>query len=420
MNETTETPAVKLRGLTKSFGANQVVQPLDLEIGRNEFFSILGPSGCGKTTLMRMITGFEKPTGGSVELDGKNVDGVPTKSRDLNMLFQSYALFPHLTVYENVAFELRVRRTPKREIDQRVRDALDLVRLGAFGDRKPAELSGGQRQRVALARAVVGRPAVVLLDEPLGALDQKLRKEMQFELKRMQREVGITFIYVTHDQEEALTMSDRIAVMSEGRVLQVASPIEIYDAPSSRFVASFIGSCNLLDGVVDVQGGSVTVPGVGSVPAAMPADARPGTGVTLAIRPERVTMTPAAAVGAASSAVAAAGPGSAPAAAPAGSVAGTLVERVFLGDEWTFHVLLESRGLVTVSVPSGAESAALGAVADGAPVVLSWPAEAARVLPADGSAAFSSPASAPSTSAPTAASAASSTTASVTTPEVSA
>ena len=413
MNETTETPAVKLRGLTKSFGANQVVQPLDLEIGRNEFFSILGPSGCGKTTLMRMITGFEKPTGGSVELEGKNVDGVPTKSRDLNMLFQSYALFPHLSVYENVAFELRVRRTPKREIDQRVREALELVRLGAFGDRKPAELSGGQRQRVALARAVVGRPAVVLLDEPLGALDQKLRKEMQFELKRMQREVGITFIYVTHDQEEALTMSDRIAVMSEGRVLQVASPIEIYDAPSSRFVASFIGSCNLLDGVVDVQGGSVTVPGVGSVPAAVPADARPGTGVTLAIRPERVTMTPAA--------PAAAGAPAAP--APAGSIAGTLVERVFLGDEWTFHVLLESRGLVTVSVPSGAESAALGAVADGAPVVLSWPAEAARVLPADGSAAFSTAptASGPAASGPTASAPnASGPAASVTTPEVSA
>ncbi|WP_368498032.1 ABC transporter ATP-binding protein [Herbiconiux sp. A18JL235] len=404
MNETTETPAVKLRGLTKSFGANQVVQPLDLEIGRNEFFSILGPSGCGKTTLMRMITGFEKPTGGSVELDGKNVDGVPTKSRDLNMLFQSYALFPHLTVYENVAFELRVRRTPKREIDQRVREALELVRLGAFGDRKPAELSGGQRQRVALARAVVGRPAVVLLDEPLGALDQKLRKEMQFELKRMQREVGITFIYVTHDQEEALTMSDRIAVMSEGRVLQVASPIEIYDAPSSRFVASFIGSCNLLDGVVDVQGGSVTVPGVGSVPAAVPADARPGTGVTLAIRPERVTMT-AAVAGTA---------GTAAGSAPADSVAGTLVERVFLGDEWTFHVLLESRGLVTVSVPSGAESAALGAVADGSPVVLSWPADAARVLPADGSAAF------PSSSPASPAAASSNPAASVTTPEVSA
>ncbi|WP_440709358.1 ABC transporter ATP-binding protein [Herbiconiux sp. YIM B11900] len=366
MNETTESPAVKLTGLTKSFGANRVVQPLDLEIGRNEFFSILGPSGCGKTTLMRMITGFESPTGGSVELDGKNVDGVPTKSRDLNMLFQSYALFPHLSVYENVAFELRVRRTPKREIDGRVREALDLVRLGAYAERKPAELSGGQRQRVALARAVVGRPAVVLLDEPLGALDQKLRKEMQFELKRMQREVGITFIYVTHDQEEALTMSDRIAVMSEGRVLQVASPTEIYDAPASRFVATFIGSCNVLDGVVHGQGRTVVVPGVGELPASVPADARPGTGVTLAIRPERVRMT-------------AAGTGT----PPVGAVAGTLVERVFLGDEWTFHVRLASDAVLTVSVPSGEEAAALGAIPNGGSVVLSWLAEAARVLPAE-------------------------------------
>lgn len=366
MNETTESPAVKLTGLTKSFGANQVVQPLDLEIGRNEFFSILGPSGCGKTTLMRMITGFETPTGGSVELDGTNVDSVPTKSRDLNMLFQSYALFPHLSVYENVAFELRVRRTPKREIDGRVQDALALVRLGAFAERKPAELSGGQRQRVALARAVVGRPAVVLLDEPLGALDQKLRKEMQFELKRMQREVGITFIYVTHDQEEALTMSDRIAVMSEGRVLQVASPTEIYDAPASRFVATFIGSCNVLDGVVDATGTGVVVPGLGALPAWVPADARPGSGVTLAIRPERVTMSPGSA------------------AAPAGALPGTLVERVFLGDEWTFHVRLASDAVMTVSVPSGAAAAALGAIADGSPVQLSWAASDARVLPADG------------------------------------
>ncbi|NQX33332.1 ABC transporter ATP-binding protein [Herbiconiux sp. VKM Ac-2851] len=390
MNETTESPAVKLTGLTKSFGANQVVQPLDLEIGRNEFFSILGPSGCGKTTLMRMITGFETPTGGSVELDGKNVDSVPTKSRDLNMLFQSYALFPHLSVYENVAFELRVRRTPKREIDGRVQDALALVRLEAFAERKPAELSGGQRQRVALARAVVGRPAVVLLDEPLGALDQKLRKEMQFELKRMQREVGITFIYVTHDQEEALTMSDRIAVMSEGRVLQVASPTEIYDAPASRFVATFIGSCNVLDGVVDAAGTGVVVPGLGALPASVPADARPGTGVTLAIRPERVTLSPAVTV---------------PASAPSDGVAGTLLERVFLGDEWTFHVRLASDAVMTVSVPSGAAAAALGAIPDGSPVLLTWAASDARVLPADGSLVAPSSSSSSSPSAPSAPSA---------------
>jgi spermidine/putrescine ABC transporter ATP-binding subunit len=378
MNETTEPPAVKLTGLTKSFGANRVVQPLDLEIRQGEFFSILGPSGCGKTTLMRMITGFETPTGGSVELDGKNVDAVSTKSRDLNMLFQSYALFPHLSVYENVAFELRVRRTAKREIDTRVREALELVRLGAFAERKPAELSGGQRQRVALARAVVGRPAVVLLDEPLGALDQKLRKEMQFELKRMQREVGITFIYVTHDQEEALTMSDRIAVMSEGRVLQVASPTEIYDEPASRFVATFIGSCNILDGAVDAEGRGVVVPGVGAVPALVPATAVPGSGVALAIRPERVSMR---ALGAA---------------VPADGVRATLVERAFLGDEWTFHVRLETGAVMTVSVPSGEIAAELGAIADGADVLLSWSAAAARVLPAEAAVTAVAPASATS------------------------
>jgi spermidine/putrescine ABC transporter ATP-binding subunit len=394
MNETTEPPAVKLTGLTKSFGANRVVQPLDLEIRQGEFFSILGPSGCGKTTLMRMITGFETPTGGSVELDGKNVDAVSTRSRDLNMLFQSYALFPHLSVYENVAFELRVRRTAKREIDTRVRGALELVRLGAFAERKPAELSGGQRQRVALARAVVGRPAVVLLDEPLGALDQKLRKEMQFELKRMQREVGITFIYVTHDQEEALTMSDRIAVMSEGRVLQVASPTEIYDEPASRFVATFIGSCNILDGVVDAQGTGVVVPGIGTVPALVPAGFAPGSGVALAIRPERVSMHAGAAP---------AGGDRTIAAPPVDGVRATLVERAFLGDEWTFHVRLETGAMMTVSVPSGETAAELGAIADGAAVVLSWSSAAARVLPAEASAATSAPASAPgpaATSAP--------------------
>lgn len=359
----TTTPAVRLSGLTKSFGSNLVVEPLDLEIHQGEFFSILGPSGCGKTTLMRMITGFETPSGGSVELDGKNVDRVPTKSRDLNMLFQSYALFPHLTVYENVAFELRVRRTPKADIDGRVRDALQLVRLSDFASRKPTELSGGQRQRVALARAVVGRPAVVLLDEPLGALDQKLRKEMQFELKRMQREVGITFIYVTHDQEEALTMSDRIAVMSKGRVLQVAPPTEIYDAPASRFVASFIGTCNLLTGTVVDSGGSrtVVVPGLGPIAASGANDRGVGSGVTIALRPERIDLSVAR---------------------PSGpAVRGTIGERVFLGDEWTFHVLVAHDLTITVRVSTTEIGASLAAVADGDEVWLTWAGESARVLP---------------------------------------
>jgi spermidine/putrescine transport system ATP-binding protein len=364
VTESATTPAVRLRGITKSFGDNLVVEPLDLEIGRNEFFSILGPSGCGKTTLMRMITGFEVPTGGSVELDGTVVDRVPTRQRDLNMLFQSYALFPHLSVYENVAFELRVRKTAKAELDGRVREALDLVRLGDFAKRKPAELSGGQRQRVALARAVVGRPAVVLLDEPLGALDQKLRKEMQFELKRLQREVGITFIYVTHDQEEALTMSDRIAVMSRGRVLQVATPTEIYDAPANRFVASFIGSCNLVDAsvVVDGEQRRVVVPGLGAVPATVTAEAQTGP-VVLAVRPERVRLS---------------------AVEVPGAIAGVVTERVFLGDEWIYHVRTASDGpVLTAQVTSGELSAALAAVPDGGTVWASWSADAGQVLPTD-------------------------------------
>ena len=358
---TAPAPAVRLRGLTKSFGANQVVAPLDLDIRSNEFFSILGPSGCGKTTLMRMITGFEDPTAGTVELDGTDVAGVPTRRRDLNMLFQSYALFPHLSVFENIAFELRVRKTPKSEIAERVADALRLVRLERFAQRKPAELSGGQRQRVALARAVVVRPAVVLLDEPLGALDQKLRKEMQFELKRMQREVGITFIYVTHDQEEALTMSDRIAVMSEGQVLQVGSPTEIYDEPASRFVAGFIGTCNLLPGTPGSTAETFAVDGVADVPVAVPITAAAGTPLTLAIRPERVRLTVGEHAG------------------PA-SVEGKLSERVFLGDEWVYHVALVSGAVMTVSVPSGPEADALAGTADGAAVTLSWDPSAARVL----------------------------------------
>ncbi len=239
--------AIALTGVTKRFGDSTAVNSVTLEIYDNEFFSILGPSGCGKTTLMRMIAGFETPTSGEIVLDGQAIEDVPAHKRDLNMVFQSYALFPHLNVQDNVGFELKVRKRPKTEIASAVEQALDLVRLGGMGKRKPNELSGGQRQRVALARALVGRPKLVLLDEPLGALDLKLRKQMQVELKRMQREVGITFVYVTHDQEEALTMSDRVAVMQEGKLLQVASPRALYDQPATRFVADFIGVSNLMD-----------------------------------------------------------------------------------------------------------------------------------------------------------------------------
>jgi ABC-type Fe3+/spermidine/putrescine transport system ATPase subunit len=279
--------AVGLHGLSKRFGDVAAVDDVTLAIRSNEFFSILGPSGCGKTTLMRMITGFEKPTAGRVELDGVDVSGRPPHKRDLNMLFQNYALFPHLSVRDNVAFELRVRHRPRKEIETAVADALALVRLTGFERRRPAELSGGQKQRVALARALVSQPAVVLLDEPLGALDAKLRLAMQLELKRLQREVGITFIYVTHDQGEALTMSDRIAVMSGGRVLQVDTPRGIYGRPATRFVADFIGTSNFLDGTV--RDGRLDVPGVGSIP--VPENSY-GSGMrtSLAVRPESVRI----------------------------------------------------------------------------------------------------------------------------------
>ncbi|OBB85277.1 ABC transporter ATP-binding protein [Mycolicibacterium peregrinum] len=251
--------AIELTDVCKSFGHGNAVDNISLQILDNEFFSILGPSGCGKTTLMRMIAGFETPTSGSIVLDGEPIESKPAHKRDLNMVFQSYALFPHLSVYDNIAFELRVRKHPKKSIDHSVRESLDLVHLTGMEGRKPNELSGGQRQRVALARALVSRPALVLLDEPLGALDLKLRKQMQVELKRMQREVGITFVYVTHDQEEALTMSDRIAVMNDGHLLQVDDPQSLYDRPATRFVADFIGVSNLLTGRLAAQAGGPSI-----------------------------------------------------------------------------------------------------------------------------------------------------------------
>ncbi len=240
-------PAVRLRALCKRFGAVEAVASVDLDIADGEFFTMLGPSGSGKTTLLRIIAGFERPDAGSVELEGVDVTRDPPYARNLNTVFQDYALFPHMSVLENVEYGLRVRRVPKRERRARAERALAMVRLEGFGARKPVQLSGGQRQRVALARAIVNEPEVLLLDEPLGALDLKLRQEMQLELKRIQREIGITFVYVTHDQEEALTMSDRLAVFNRGRIEQIGSPVEIYERPATEFVAGFIGVSNLLE-----------------------------------------------------------------------------------------------------------------------------------------------------------------------------
>ncbi|WP_439938290.1 ABC transporter ATP-binding protein [Nocardia sp. N13] len=242
------TPAVELVGLTKSFGSVTAVDDLDLRIDNGEFFSMLGPSGSGKTTVLRMIAGFEQPTAGRVMLDGDDVTERPPFARDVNTVFQDYALFPHMDVLTNVEYGLRVKKVPASQRRERAMAALESVQLGQLARRRPTQLSGGQRQRVALARALVNRPKVLLLDEPLGALDLKLRRAMQLELKELQREVGITFVFVTHDQEEALTMSDRIAVFSEGRIEQVASPAELYENPRTAFVAGFVGTSNLLTG----------------------------------------------------------------------------------------------------------------------------------------------------------------------------
>jgi spermidine/putrescine transport system ATP-binding protein len=242
--------AIEMRDVVKRFGDVAAVDHVSMQIRDGEFFSMLGPSGCGKTTSLRMIAGFEYPTSGEICLNGQPIGNTPAFQRNVNTVFQSYALFPHMTVAENVAFGLEMKKVPKAQIGARVAEALDMVRLSSYGERKPRQMSGGQQQRVALARALVNHPDVLLLDEPLGALDLKLRKDMQIELKGLQERVGITFIYVTHDQEEALTMSDRIAVMSGGKVLQIGSPTEIYERPSCRFVADFIGESNFVQGRV--------------------------------------------------------------------------------------------------------------------------------------------------------------------------
>ncbi len=288
-------PVITIDHVVKRFGSYVAVENAHFAIEQGEFFSMLGPSGCGKTTTLRMIAGFEQPTTGRILLDGKDVSRVPPYRRNVNTVFQHYALFPHMSVADNVAFGPRSLKLDPAETKRRVDALLDVVRLTTFADRKPAQLSGGQQQRVALARALANYPSALLLDEPLGALDLKLRQAMQIELKRIQREVGITFIYVTHDQEEALTMSDRIAVMNEGRVEQIGSPQEIYHSPTSVFVANFIGVANLIPGVVQqVSGRDATVLVAGRHPVPVPVgDQRPrsGTPATIMVRPERLRLS---------------------------------------------------------------------------------------------------------------------------------
>jgi spermidine/putrescine transport system ATP-binding protein len=289
---------VQLDKVRKQYGSFVAVHEADFSIGRGEFFAMLGPSGCGKTTTLKMIAGFEEPTSGRILLEGEDVSDVPPHKRNVNTVFQQYALFPHMSVFDNIAFGPRSKKLNDAQVTRRVQEMLDVVRLGDFASRRPAQLSGGQQQRVALARALVNYPSALLLDEPLAALDLKLREAMQIELKRIQREVGITFVFVTHDQGEALTMSDRIAVMSEGRVEQVGAPFDIYSRPESLFVAGFIGSANLLPGTIaSSDGGSTRVDLAGGaqvvVPAGNSADnvsLSAGTQVTVMIRPEQLSL----------------------------------------------------------------------------------------------------------------------------------
>jgi len=356
---------ITLERVTKRFGSFVAVEEMNLGIGRGEFFSLLGPSGCGKTTTLRMVAGFETPSTGRIILEGQDVSDVPPYRRNVNMVFQQYALFPHMNVFDNVAFGPRSRRVPAREVKSRVEEMLEVVHLTGFGKRKPAQLSGGQQQRVALARALVNYPSALLLDEPLGALDLKLRRAMQLELKRIQRDVGITFIYVTHDQEEALTMSDRVAVMNLGRVEQLATPEEIYDRPASEFVAGFIGLANLLPAAVeraDSREVTLTLPGGGSTAAG--SDGRSfsaGESALLVLRPERLRISAAA-----------------PGEGTKGAIRARVVDTVFQGPVVRFDLLTaEEHGLVVIMLaqdrPEGVEA--------GSSVWVTWDPESAYVLP---------------------------------------
>jgi spermidine/putrescine transport system ATP-binding protein len=342
---------IRLEGVTKRFDDVVAVDDLSLSVERGRFFALLGPSGCGKTTTLRMIGGFEEPDAGTIFLGDRPVTGLPPYRRDVNTVFQSYALFPHLTIFENVAFGLRRRKAPRRQIEGRVNEMLALVELEGMGKRKPRQLSGGQQQRVALARALVNSPRVLLLDEPLGALDLKLRKQMQLFLKRIQHDLGITFVHVTHDQEEAMTMADTIAVMNRGRIEQLGAPAELYERPRTRFVAGFLGVSNLFPATV---AGDDLVRGADGTEVRVPLDGRSGN-VAVGIRPEKLRL---------------AGDG-------ANRISGTVAETAYVGV--ATQVLVETAlGPLTVFV----QNDSIGGVPleRGAGVTLAWDPEAAFVV----------------------------------------
>jgi spermidine/putrescine transport system ATP-binding protein len=352
---------IRIDGVTKVFGRQTAVDDVSFDIPGGEFFSMLGPSGCGKTTTLRMIAGFEEPTSGRIILEGHDVSYVPPAKRNVNMVFQAYGLFPHMTVRENVAFGLKVKKVPKTQIGERVEEALRTVRMDALADRRPAHLSGGQQQRVALARALVNRPAALLLDEPPGALDLKLRKEMQLELKRIHATTKTTFVYVTHDQEEALTMSQRIAVMKDGVVQQVATPRELYERPANAFVAGFIGTSNVLSVQPgDVRDG-VAVMDLGDGDRVCLFGAGAGTGpVKIIVRPERMRVW------------------GEPEGERISRVRGTIAEVVYLGSMTQLIIDLKTGERVTVHELNDDLKGALPQIGD--PVVVQWAAESSFVI----------------------------------------
>ncbi|MFN8223797.1 MAG: ABC transporter ATP-binding protein [Gaiellales bacterium] len=354
---------ITLDRVTKAFADVRAVDDVSFTIHEGEFFSMLGPSGCGKTTTLRMIAGFEEPSGGRILLRGEDVTHVPPAKRNVNMVFQAYALFPHMTVADNVAFGLKVKRVGRGEIGSRVATALRSVRLEGLEGRKPGQLSGGQQQRVALARALVNEPAALLLDEPLGALDLKLRKEMQLELKEIQSRTSTTFVYVTHDQEEALTMSDRIAVMNNGIVEQIGTPEEIYEHPATSFVAGFIGTSNLLALRVDRRDGDLVAMDLGQderILAPAPPVVAQGESVTITVRPEKIKLAAGAVHGRAS------------------HVSGTVREVVYLGS--MTQLIVDLRTGETLTVHRLNDEVGRTEVRAGAPVVLHWAADHSYVI----------------------------------------